>query len=106
MDDKPVWLVVVPVMAPDLIAFVAAALPLDDAQLARIRDIAGVPGQIGIVSLSAGRWEARAGAVDASLLGQLPVDDQPRTIGGTNGDETIVLTRALATAPGAPAMRV
>ncbi len=106
LDDKPVWLVVVPVMAPDLIAFVAAALPLDDAQLNRIRDIAGVPGQIGIVSQSGGVWRGIAGEVDDAILHQLPDDGVTRAITATGGDETIVTTRALATAPNAEAVRV
>jgi diguanylate cyclase (GGDEF)-like protein len=106
MDDRPVWLVVVPVMAPDLIAYVAAALPLDDAQLVRIRDVAGVPGQIGIVSQANGVWEAKAGMIDPAVLRQLPDDGAIRAMTGTDGDETIVMSRALATAPDATAVRV
>jgi diguanylate cyclase (GGDEF)-like protein len=106
MGGKPVWLVVVPVMAPDLIAFVAAALPLDDAQLARIRDIAGVPGQIGIATFDNGNWHAKAGVIDADVLRQLPQDGEVREITNNGGSETIVITRALATAPGAAVVRV
>jgi diguanylate cyclase (GGDEF)-like protein len=106
MDDKPVWLVAVPVMAPDLIAYVAAALPLDDAQLTRIRDIAGVPGQIGIVSFSDGAWRAKAGTIDAAVLRHLPENGAIQAMTGTGGDETIVVTRALETAPNTPAVRV
>jgi diguanylate cyclase (GGDEF)-like protein len=106
LDDKPVWLVVVPVMAPDLIGYVAAALPLDDAALNRIRDIAGVPGQIGIVSLVGGVWRAEAGVIDPAVLRQLPGDGDTRAITAVNGDETIVTTRALSTAPNAAAVRV
>ena len=62
IDGKPTWLVVVPVMAPDLIAFVAAALPLDDARLGEIRDLSGVPGQIGIVVRDGGVWRRLADA--------------------------------------------
>jgi diguanylate cyclase (GGDEF)-like protein len=106
LDARPVWLVVVPVMAPDLIAYVAAALPLDDAHLLRMRDIAGVPGEIGIVSLEAGVWRVKAGMVDAAVPRQLPGDGVTQTLIGADGDETIVTTRALATAPGANAVRV
>jgi len=106
LDGKPVWLVVVPVMAPDLIAFVAAALPLDDAQLARIRDIAGVPGQIGIASFANGGWQAKAGVIDAEALRQLPANGAARTITNAGGDETIVVTRTLATGPDAAEVRV
>jgi diguanylate cyclase (GGDEF)-like protein len=106
LDGKPVWLVVVPVLAPDLIAYVAAALPLDDAQLNRIREIAGVPGQIGIVSFADGAWQAEAGSIDPAVLRQLPDDGATRAVTDTNGDETIVITRALASAPNAAAVRV
>ncbi len=106
IDDKPVWLVVVPVMAPDLIAFVAAALPLDDTQLAHISDIAGVPGQIGLATFRDGEWSAKAGVIDAAVLGQLPRDGEARMVAGATGDETIVLTSSLATAPNAAVVRV
>jgi diguanylate cyclase (GGDEF)-like protein len=106
LDDKAVWIVVVPVMAPDLIAFVAAALPLDDAQLAHMRDIAGVPGQIGIATFAGDVWHAKAGVIDPAVLNHLPNDDAARTITGMGGDETIVITSALPTAPNAPVARV
>ncbi len=106
MDGKAVWLVVVPVMAPDLIAFIAAALPLDDRQLARIRDIAGVPGKIGVVTLTGGEWRALAGTIDAGILNQLPGDGITRAMTETGGDETIVVTHALAAPTGGAAVRV
>ncbi len=106
MDGKPVWLVAVPVMAPNLIAYVAAALPLDEAQLSRIREIAGVPGQIGIVGFADGGWQSKAGAIDPQVLRLLPADGVTRAITGTDGSEAIVMTRALETAPGAEVVRV
>ena len=38
VQNQPVWLVVVPILAPDPIAYVAAALPLDSARLLRMQN--------------------------------------------------------------------
>ena len=95
MDGKPVWLVVVPVMAPDLIAFIGAAIPLDEDRLDHMRQIAGVPGQIGIVTKVGSGWVSRARAIDSAILQDLPGDGTPVTRTKANGDEAIVATRTL-----------
>src|SRR5690606_15803057 len=37
LDDGAAWMVVVPVFAPNLLGFIAAAIPVDDALLARLQ---------------------------------------------------------------------
>jgi diguanylate cyclase (GGDEF)-like protein len=106
LDEKPVWLVAVPVMAPDLIAFVAAALPLDSDQLARMSEIAGVPGKIGIVGLTRDGWRGESGGIDNAVLRGLPEAGTPRIVSTADGGETIVTSHPLRTAPGAAPMRV
>lgn len=106
MDGKPVWLVVVPVMAPDPIAFVAAAIPLDDAELTRIRDLAGGPGRIGIAMLTPGGWIALTGGIAGESLKDLRDDGAGRAIAGPGGEETIVIARRLPTPAAVPPMRI
>ncbi len=106
MDGRPVWLVVVPVMAPDLIAFVAAALPLDDAELRRIHEVAGVPGRIGIAVQAPQAWKRAAGAINAAVVANLPGDGEPRAFTGSDGNEALAISRPLATPPGDAAVRV
>ena len=106
MDGRPVWLVAVPVMAPDLIAYVAAALPLDDAELRRIHEVAGVPGRIGIAVQTPQTWTRAAGAIDAAVVADLPGDGEPRAFIGSDGDEAMAISRPLATPPGDAAARI
>ncbi len=106
LGGKPVWLVAVPVMAPDLIAFVAAALPLDDAELIRLREAAGVSGKIGIAAAGPGGWTVLAGTVDASVLRQLPEPGTTVAIDGGAGGEALAATHAMKTLTGAPPIRV
>jgi len=72
IGGQPVWLVAVPVMAPDLIAYVAAVLPLDDAALMRLRSLAGVPGRIGIAALTPEGWRGVAGGIEAGVMRRIP----------------------------------
>ncbi len=102
MNQQPVWMVVVPVMAPDLIAFIAAAIPLDEQRLDRMRQLAGVIGRVDIVSASGQEWQSHTGTLDPRVLRDLPPQGQPRTIQLSDGAEIIVVTRRLATPSGAP----
>ncbi len=105
LDGKPVWLVVVPVLAPDLIAFVAAALPLDDAELTKLREATGIPGRIGIAGQIPRGWSVLAGTIDEAVLSQLPEPGVTAAIGSAAGEETIVVTHTLKTLSNAPAIR-
>ena len=106
LGGKPVWLVAVPVLAPDLIAFVAAALPLDDAELTRLREAAGIAGKIGLTIREPTGWAVLAGTVDASVLGQLPEPGNAVAVAGTSGDEAIAVSHAMKTLTGTAPVRV
>jgi EAL domain-containing protein (putative c-di-GMP-specific phosphodiesterase class I)/GGDEF domain-containing protein len=106
VDGVAVRLVVVPVLAPDPIAYVAALLPLDDDFLNRMRLLAGLPEATGLAIRSGGRWQVAAGPIGDLLSrhnigGRAAVLGSPEII-GTAGDETIFLATALAAAPGSP----
>jgi len=106
IDGVVVRLVVVPVMAPDPIAYVAAILPLDDEFMARMRQLAGLPDASGLAIGTDGDWRAAAGPIGALLArqrtggGAMALGD-PAVI-ATDGDETIFLATELAAAPGSP----
>src|SRR3546814_1109239 len=81
------WMVVVPVFAPNLVGFIAAAIPVDDRLLAQLQLQSALPKGIELASIGpGGRWRLlaqgseRAGMV-ASLQSRgrdaLPL--QPRT---------------------------
>ena len=87
LDGGAYWMVVVPVFAPNLVGFIAAAIPVDDRLLAQLQLQSALPKGIELASIAAGgQWRllaqgsARAGMV-ASLMahgaGALPL--RPRT---------------------------
>jgi len=109
LNGEAVWLVVVPVLAPDAIAFVAAALPLDDEMLARLRVLAGLPAATGLaIAAPDGDWHMTAGPIDTALAVQLPAVGGRQTaepsIITTKTGETIFLFRLLETPPGSPSV--
>ena len=106
IGGQPVWLVAVPVMAPDLIAYVAAVLPLDDAALMRLRSLAGVPGRIGIAALTPEGWRGVAGGIEAGVMRRIPEDGTPRAITSPGGEETIATSRLLPTPQDGEVFRV
>jgi len=109
LDGIPVWLVVVPVLAPEPIAYVAAVLPLNDELVARIRALAGLPRTTGLAIAAAdGTWRAAAGPLDLDQVASLPgsadvLPAQPDIRRSAEG-ETIFLALALTTPPGSPAV--
>ena len=63
------WMVVVPVFAPDLVGFIAAAIPVDDRLLARLQAQSALPRQVELATLGDdGRWRAIAHGVGDSAL--------------------------------------
>jgi EAL domain-containing protein (putative c-di-GMP-specific phosphodiesterase class I)/GGDEF domain-containing protein len=106
IDGVPVRLIVVPVLAPDPIAYVAAELPLDDTFLARMRMLSGLPEMTGLAIGTIGDWKVTAGPIEGLLAwrradGGASIRDQPSII-GRPGNEMIFLTTVLAAAPGSP----
>ena len=67
-DGAAYWVVVVPVSAPDLVGFVAAALPVDDKLLTRLQRQSALPKRIELATRGAdGTWRILAqGAADTS----------------------------------------
>lgn len=102
MNGEAVWLVVVPVLAPIPIAFVVASLPLNDALLARLRVLAGLPRATGLaIGTPAAGWRIVAGPIDPSLARLLPTAGAqfrvlPRIV-ATPAGETIFLANMLVT---------
>jgi predicted signal transduction protein with EAL and GGDEF domain len=107
LRTQPVWLVVVPVLAPEPIAFVATALPLDAALLDRISTLSNVPHQTGFAIRTGARWRTASGPVPPDLLAWLDTDgglpDTPRIVRTRDG-EAIFLAKPLATPAGSPAV--
>ncbi len=104
VENKPVWLVVVPVLAPDPIAYIAAALPLDSARLLRMQDAIGLPGQLGLAARGPAGWRQVAGSMGDRLPEHLPLEGNEPTVVAFDGDEDIVLTRILAVPENSPAV--
>jgi diguanylate cyclase (GGDEF)-like protein len=92
-DGGARWMVVVPVFAPDLVGFIAAAVPVDDALLARLQAQSALPKDIVLATFEAGRWRsiARGGGDLAPALAPridaLPL--RPRVV--AVGDREFVL---------------
>ncbi|HVQ32387.1 MAG TPA: EAL domain-containing protein [Lysobacter sp.] len=60
-DGGAFWVVVVPVSAPDLIGYIAAAIPLDDRLLTRLQQQSALPKRIELAARDAdGRWRILA----------------------------------------------
>ncbi|MGN6113724.1 MAG: putative bifunctional diguanylate cyclase/phosphodiesterase, partial [Luteimonas sp.] len=85
------WMVVVPVFAPSLVGFIAAAIPVDDRLLAQLQGQSSLPREVELASRDAtGRWQVLAhGRGAGGLAGQLAaaggeLPAQPRTtlVGG------------------------
>jgi diguanylate cyclase (GGDEF)-like protein len=90
-DGGAYWMVVVPVFAPNLVGFIAAAIPVDDRLLAQLQGQSSLPREVELASRdAAGRWQVLArGRGTGGLAGQLAaaggeLPAQPRTtvVGG------------------------
>ena len=112
-DGRAYWMVVVPVSAPALIGLIAAAIPVDDAFLARLQEESTLPSTIELAAQTApGRWEVLAhGNATIALTPQLTALPQgppagPVTI-AANGREYVALaTRLDSSDTSAPIMAV
>ncbi|GAB1594947.1 putative bifunctional diguanylate cyclase/phosphodiesterase [Lysobacter claricitrinus] len=82
------WMVVVPVFAPDLVGFIAAAIPVDDALLVRLQAQSALPKEVELATRDGGRWHAIAhgsgqGALTSALAahgGTLPTTPELTTL--------------------------
>ena len=101
IDGGAYWMVAVPVFAPDLVAVVAATLPMDEAVLTRLQDQSVLPRNIELASRDrAGHWQSLARGRDSAALGPaLPSSGEPRAgahLANLDGREYLVQTVWLA----------
>jgi diguanylate cyclase (GGDEF)-like protein len=103
------WMVVVPVFAPDLVGFIAAAIPVDDRLLARLQAQSALPKQVELATPGEdGRWQPIAHGSGAGMLTRElaleggPLPTQPRVV-DVEGREFVVqavpLNRSQQSAP-------
>lgn len=101
------WMVVVPVFAPDLVGFIAAAVPVDDRLLARLQAQSALPKDVELATAEAGRWRAIArgtgdGRLVAALAARGTLPTAP-TVVRVDGREYVVqavpISRASRSAP-------
>jgi diguanylate cyclase (GGDEF)-like protein len=85
------WMVVVPVFAPDLVGFIAAAIPMDDRLLAQLQGQSSLPREVELAGRDAqGRWQVLArgrgggglAARVAAAGAALPTQPQTTIVGG------------------------
>lgn len=97
------WMIALPVLAPVPIAFIVAEIPIDDALLARLQEIASLPKDIELALDAGGRWSVIArGSGIASLVRYLPPPgaalDAEATINIPDGGEFLILAARIETA--------
>lgn len=99
------WVIVVPVRAPVPIAFIAAFIPVDDALLAKLRQVSAVPSAIALATKDVrGGWVTAASSTaernifSAGLRGPAPVGKT--TLGSSGGKEYLTVSARLDTISG------
>ena len=105
------WIVVVPVRAPVVIAFIAACIPVDDALLEKLRTLSTVSRSIALATTNrAGRWQIVGRTANGPKNIPLPETvagfGRAQTVSGDNGDYLTVTTRLNATKGSAPIVAV
>lgn len=108
-DGRAYWMVVVPVFAPDLAGFIAAAIPVDDRLLARLQAQSALPKGIELAAAaSGGRWSVLARGSDRVALTEhlaaggkaLPTQAEVVAIGGREYvAQAVRLSRSRRSAP-------
>ena len=89
-QGRAYWMVVVPVFAPDLVGFIAAAIPVDNARLAQLQQQSALPRSVELASLTPQGWQVLAHGRDSIALAQrlaaqhraLPQSPQLTVVGG------------------------
>ena len=89
-QGRAYWMVVVPVFAPDLVGFIAAAIPVDNARLAQLQQQSALPRSVELASLTPQGWQVLAHGRDSIALAQrlaaqhraLPQNPQLTVVGG------------------------
>lgn len=104
IGDTVDWIILVPILAPTPIAFVAAVIPLDNHVLQRMQELGALPRTIGLFIATPTRWLPVAGADAAAMVALLPppmttLDPEP-TIVAFEGAEDLFLATQLKTPAG------
>jgi predicted signal transduction protein with EAL and GGDEF domain len=107
-QDGAYWMVVVPVFAPDLVGFIAAAVPVDDARLGQLQQQSALPRSVELATATAGGWKVVARGRDSLPLTRelahqgatLPRRPQLTTVAGREFvAQAVWLNRAQESAP-------
>lgn len=71
------WMVVVPVFAPDLVGYIAAAIPVDDARLSQLQRQSALPRSVELATETTHGWRviARGSGADVQLTPSLSSQD-------------------------------
>jgi signal transduction histidine kinase len=101
-DGVIYWIVVVPVRAPDPVAFIAAAVPVNDALLERLRELSLVTHSLALAAPSAdGSWTVVAKTAGFVPSAQLPspasVPRQASILSTEQSGQSLAMTARLAT---------
>ncbi len=105
------WMVVVPIRAPEPIAFIAAFIPVDNALLSKLRSISSVPRSIGLATIVNGQWTIVARNLDGPSHFPLPgtgvAPEAQSSMIEDGGEEYLTEAARLDTAPNSdPAVAV
>ena len=102
LDGMIYWIVVVPVRAPDPVAFIAAGVPVNDALLERLRDLSLVTQSLALATPAPnGTWTVVAKTAGYTPLVQLPppagVPREAAILSTEQSGESLAMTARLAT---------
>jgi len=102
LDGMIYWIVVVPVRAPDPVAFIAADVPVDDALLERLRALSLVTHSLALATPDAnGAWTVVGKTAGFSPVVQLPspasVPRQAAILSTEQSGQSLAMTARLAT---------
>ena len=102
LDGVIYWIVVVPVRAPDPVAFIAAAVPVNDALLERLRALSLVTHSLALATPSAnGSWTVVAKTAGFAPVARLPspssVPKQASILSTEQSGQSLAMTARLAT---------
>jgi signal transduction histidine kinase len=103
LDGVIYWIVVVPVRAPDPVAFIAAGVPVNDALLERLRELSLVTHSLALATTDAyGAWTVVANTAGFSPVLQLPSPDtvprQAAILSTEQSGDRLAMTARIATA--------
>src|SRR5258706_10586320 len=112
LDGNIYWIVVVPVRAPDPIAFIAACVPINDALLQKLAGLSSFPQSVALATPSKdGKWNVASRTVGYSptvRINSLALLTSPNSIIATEqqGDHLAMMARLTTTATSRPVVAI